>query len=358
MKLGIVGLAASGKTTLFNALTGESKPTGQFGTGSAVPNVAVVTVPDERMEVLQSMFGPKKEVYATVEYWDVVGIFEQNVHVEPGALDPMSELRRTDGVAQVVRAFEDPNVPHPADSIDPERDMRTVASELMLADLDIIERRVERLEKTAAHASPTQQAEREELELLKRCKQCIEAEQPLHSLSLSEAQQKTLSNFQFVSQKPTLLVWNIGEEQLGSEESGGHGGPGDPLRICAKLEMELQDLDESDREEFMQELGLREPAAEKIVQASYRQMGLASFFTIGDDEIRAWTIPQNATAVEAAGKVHTDMARGFIRAEVVAFADLNDAGSMQEAQKAGKVRLEGKTYPVQDGDVIRFRFSV
>jgi len=356
MKLGIVGLPASGKTTLFDALTGESKPTGQFGAGSAVPNVAVVSVPDERMKVLQQMFGPKKEVYATIEYWDIVGIFDPNAHVEHGALDPMSELRRMDGVLEVVRAFEDPNVPHPADSVDPERDARTLASELMLADLDIIERRIEKLEKTASHPSPTQQAEREELDLLARCRHCLENEEPINALHLSAPQQKMLSSFQFVTQKPSLLVWNIDENQLDASEQDRE--PNAPLLICAKLEMELMALDEADREEFAHEMGLRQPAASRIVQASYRAMNLASFFTIGDDEIRAWTIPENASAVEAAGKVHTDMARGFIRAEVVAFDDLAEAGSMQEAQHRGKVRLEGKEYPVRDGDVIRFRFSV
>ncbi|MBM4044606.1 MAG: redox-regulated ATPase YchF [Planctomycetes bacterium] len=360
MIIGIIGLPSSGKTTVFNALTGSHKHTGGFSATATEPNVAVIKVPDPRMDLLGQMHPDKRVVLATVEYLDLVGVFsESSAHSKPGAASPLAVLRQADAIAIVIRAFADDSVAHPKGSIDPLRDLRFIQSELTLADLQVVEKRMDKLEKSVARGGMSQ-AEKEEFATLGVCKKALEEERPLSQAPLHEADRKRLAGFCLFADKPRIIVLNIGENQIGDESvSKPLVGAGDEvIALCAKLEMEIFELDEADRKDFIKDMGIGTPASEKLIQSSYRILNLASFFTIGKDEVRAWTIHRGDPAVTAAAKVHTDMARGFIRAEVVAFDDLKTLGSMKDVKAKGRLRLEGKDYVVKDGDVIQFRFSV
>lgn len=360
MIIGIIGLPSSGKTTVFNALTGSHKHTGGFSAAAGEPNVAVIKVPDPRMDLLGQMHPEKRVVLATVEYLDLVGVFsESSAHAKPGAASPLAVLRQADAIAIVIRAFADDSVAHPHGAIDPLRDLRFIQSELTLADLQVVEKRMEKLEKSLSRGGMSE-PEKEEHAALGICKKALEEEKPLRQAPLHEADRKRLAGFCLFAEKPRIIVLNIGENQLGDDSATKPlAGAGDEvIAMAAKLEMEIFELDAADRKEFIKDMGIGTSASERLIQSSYRILNLCSFFTIGKDEVRAWTIRRGDPAVTAAGKVHTDMARGFIRAEVVAFDNLKAFGTMKEAKAKGKLRLEGKDYVVQDGDVIQFRFSV
>ncbi len=361
MKVGIVGLPNSGKTTVFNALTGGHAETATYSSGLLEPNLATVKVPDERLNVLAQMYKPKKVTFADVQYIDVAGLSGERKGSElPPAF--LNYIAQVDALLQVVRAFEDPSIPHPEGSVDPRRDIEAVDLELMFSDMAIIERRLQRIE-PEIRKLPGKERELRVLErdVLRRLQEGLEQDIPIRDQELSPDEEKLLRGFQFLSAKPLLILINIGEEQLGQEIAGSilydHQKTA-VVQLAGKVEAEIAQLDEADAQLFLADLNIREPARDRVIRASYDLLDLITFLTTGPNEVRAWPIRRGTPAVEAAGVVHSDMQRGFIRAEVVAFNDLVAAGSMVEAKKRGLVRMEGKSYIVQDGDVCHFLFNV
>lgn len=359
MQLGIIGLARSGKTTVFNAVTRGSALVGAYSS-SVQPNVGVVNVPDERVDRLSSIYHPKKTTYATIQYVDFPAAGESFGKGEGPAGKFINDLARTDALIHVVRAFEDETVPHPEVSIDPERDIVTMDLELTFADLAIIERRLHRME---AELRSMKAGERDALqrtkELLERMRAGLEQETPIREQGLTDEDWRLLEGSQFLTAKPLLLVVNIGEGDLArrtaieEEFRDRHARPGkDVAAFCGKFEMELNELGEEEAAEFRASAGVTESGMAEAIRLSYHLLGLISFLTAGPDECRAWTVAAGSTAPEAAGKIHTDLKHGFIRAEVVHFDDLVACGSEAEARKRGLLRTEGKQYVVQDGDVL------
>ncbi len=359
MKIAIIGLANSGKTTVFNALTRGTAETAAYSSGQMEPNLATVKVPDERLAVLAQMFKPRKVTYADVQYVDVAGIGGGK---PAGGLPPalLNYLASADALLHVVRAFEDPGVPHPEGTVDPRRDIQTVDLELTFSDLAIIEKRLNRLNaEIPKMATKEKELRTVERDLLMRLKEHLEADLPIRSLDLNEDEERLIRGYQFLTAKPMLIVLNIGEEHLQAPPMVEYPYPRSAVApVCGKIEAELAQLDDADAQSFMEDLGITRPARDLVIQRSYELLGLVSFLTAGPDEVRAWTIRRQTPAVEAAGVIHSDIQRGFIRAEVVAYDDLVKAGSMSEAKKHGAVRMEGKTYIVQDGDVCHFLFNV
>jgi GTP-binding protein YchF len=361
MDVGIVGLGQSGKTTVFNAVTRGKAQTG-FG-GGHEPNIAVVKVPDKRLDTLTAMYKPKKHTPAEIRYVDFPAGFSRE---GPGA-QLIGQLRTADALIHVVRAFDDPAVPHPDGSTDPARDIAALDLELAFADLALIERRLERLaaELRSQKAGERGAGEREQA-LLNRLKAALEAEQPIRALDLTEDEQRTIAGYRFLTQRPLLLVFNVGDDQVAERETleaawrTRYAQPHTEVAaLCGRLEMELLDLTPEEATEYRRELGLEEETGlDRTIRLSYALLGLISFFTVGPDECRAWTVEAGATAPRAAGKIHSDLERGFIRAEVIRYEDLVAAGSEAEAKKRGVMRTEGKTYVVQDGDVLHILFNV
>lgn len=365
MQIGIIGLPATGKTTVFNALTRQQA---QIATYSAEPNRAIVKVPDARLDQLTELFQPRKSTPATVEYIDVAGITPGEA--KGGGLSPqfLANMRNVDALMHVVRVFDDPNVPHVQGSTNPRRDIETMDLELAFADLAIIEKRIERLEQQTRFAK-AKGAEREAAErettLLERLKAPLEAGGSLRDVELAPDEEKSLRGFQFLTAKPLLIVLNLGESQLANADaivaqvrSGYQHRAVAIVALCGQLEMELGQLDPSDAAVFMADLGITQLARGEVIRLSYELLGLISFFTVGQDECRAWTIRRGTIAVEAAGEIHSDLQRGFIRGEVVPHEDLLRLGSLAETRKAGVLRQEGKTYVVKDGDILHVLFNV
>ncbi|MFQ5894701.1 MAG: DUF933 domain-containing protein [Nitrospinota bacterium] len=367
MKVGIVGLPASGKSTLFRALTGARA---EAAPGPHAPRLAAVPVADPRVDRLAALIRPKKVTYAQVEYAYVPGLGTGPAgrdravrRTEADAIPPA--LQAADALLLVLRAFEDPAVPHPRGSVDPARDLADAHLELLLRDLTVVERRAERLAKSIPKTGRAE--EKEELALLERLRGELEGERPLRALSLSEEESPRLKGFGFLSAKPLLAVVNADEEQLRSgayaEPASALGIPSEEpglasLTLCAKLEAELAELSLEDRAAFLEDYGIETPARERVVAVSLALLGLITFFTGNERELRAWTVPRGTTALRAAGTVHSDLERGFIRAEVLGWEDLLRLGGLAAAREKGQLRLEGKDYPVQDGDVIQVRFHV
>ena len=360
MKIAIIGLANSGKTTVFNALTRGSAETAAYTSGQLEPNLATVKVPDERLGVLAQMFSPKKVTPADVQYVDMGGL--SSGARQSGGLPPelLNYISGADALLHVARAFEDETVPHPENSVDLARDVAAVDLELIFSDLGIIERRLAKLNaEISKMSSKDRELRSAERDLLVRLQGELEVERPIRDVELTEEQERLLRGYQFLTAKPLLLVVNIGENRL--KNPPGFAYPhqsSEVVPICGKVEAELAQLDDEDARVFMEDLGISEAARDRVIAESYRLLGLISFLTTGPDEVRAWTIRRNTPAVEAAGAVHSDIQRGFIRAEIVAYDDLIKAGGMNEAKKAGTVRLEGKTYIVKDGDVCHFLFNI
>jgi ribosome-binding ATPase len=360
MKIAIIGLPNSGKTTVFNALTRGTAETAAFSSGQLEPNLATVKVPDARLGVLAQMFSPKKVTAADVQYVDMGGL--SSGARQQGGLPPvlLNYIGGADALLHVARAFEDSTVPHPEGSVDLARDVASVDLELIFSDLSIIERR---LTKLTAEISKMSAKDRElriaERDLLLRLQAELEAERPIRDVELNEDEDRLLRGYQFLTAKPLLLVINIGEQAIKSPPSFAYPQRNsEVVALCGKVEAELAQLDDEDSQIFMEDLGVTEAARDRVIAESYQLQGLMSFLTAGPDEVRAWTIRRNTPAVEAAGAIHSDIQRGFIRAEIVAYDDLVRAGGMNEAKKAGTVRLEGKTYIVKDGDVCHFLFNV
>lgn len=358
MEVGIMGLAASGKTSLFNLLTGQD------GTASAgrreLSQVGIARVPDGRLDALAAMYRPKKTTPATVRLSDVPGIPDE--HRGDTAFN-LPELRTADALMVVLRGFPSDAVAHPMGSVDPLRDLGHIEEEFILQDQMVVERRLERLHKDLQkRRDPELERERD---LLQRCLAVLEAGQPLRDTEFDAAADKKLRGFTFLSRKPVLVVVNVGENDVASDPTTGPGWerwtsrPGLAFtRVCAILEAELAELDGDDARAFMDDLGLADRALDRIIGESYRLLGLISFFTVGEDECRAWSIRRGTTALEAAGAIHSDIQRGFIRAEVVPYDELLAAGSLPGCRQRGTLRLEGKTYPVLDGEIVHFRFNV
>lgn len=360
MRIAIIGLPNSGKTTVFNALTRGTAETAAYSSGQLEPNLATVKVPDERLNVLAQMFRPKKTTPAEVQYVDVAGLGGGKPQREglPPAL--LNYISGADALLHVVRAFEDAAVAHPEGSVDVVRDINTLDLELAFSDLAIIERRLARLTTEIGKMSAREREERiAERDLLVRLQEALEAERPIRDLALTDEEERSIRGYQFLTAKPMLVVVNIGEDQLTASPAVAYDHRQSAVvPLCGKIEAELAQLDDEDARAFMDDLGISEPARNRVIQVSYELLGLVSFLTAGPDEVRAWTIRRNTPAVEAAGVIHSDIQRGFIRAEVVAYDDLVAAGGMNEAKKAGTVRFEGKQYIVQDGDVCHFLFNV
>jgi len=362
MQVTIVGLPGSGKTTVFNALTGAHAETGGFSGGRAVPNVSVVKVPDERVDRLAALFNPKKTVYADVTYVDVAipaGAAREG-SVNP---DVLAQIRNADALLHVARAFDDPASVVAAD---PWRDVDDLDLEFTVADLSVIEKRLEKLATQGRHGSQAEReaAQREE-ELLRRVEPHLSEGKPIRSFGLSDDEELLLRGYRFLTQKPVLVVLNIDEGRLtevDALESAGRERYGQPhtdvAALAGKIEAEIGELPEDDARLFMDDLGISEPSRGRVIRLTYQLLGLFSFFTAGEDECRAWTLARGSTAVDAAGAIHSDLARGFIRAQVISFEDLIEAGSMAEARKRGTLRQEGKSYLVADGDVIEVLFNL
>ncbi len=355
MRLGIIGLPQSGKTTLFNALTRATQPTGT--TGKIEIHTAVVDVPDKRVDKLSEMFKPKKTIYAKVTYVDIAGLDgSAGKSGISGAL--LNQLAQMDGFIHVVRVFEDENVPHVNETIDPLRDIQNMDSELMLNDLIAVERKLERLEEEKKKGAGRDKAliEREHV-LFQRFHETLSKEIPLRDIEISAEEEKMLAGFGFLSRKPMLIVLNLAEAQAAPAVDYPHQHS-KVVALQGKLEMEIAQLSPEEAQDFLKEYGIEEPSLNRMIRLSYDLLGLMSFFTAGQDECRAWTVHRGATAPEAAGEIHTDLQKGFIRAEVIAYDDLMALGGMTEAKAKGKLRLEGKEYIVQDGDILNIRFNV
>lgn len=360
MKIAIIGLANSGKTTVFNALTRGTAETAAYSSGQLEPNLATVKVPDARLDALAKLFSPKKITQADVQYVDVGGL--SGGGRQGGGLPPalLNYIGSADALLHVVRAFEDAAVPHPDGSVDVARDIAAVDLELAFADLAIIEKRLNRLNseipKMSAKEKDLRIAERD---LLQRLKEGLEADVPIRAAEIAEEEERMIRGYQFLTAKPLLIALNVGEAAIQTPPQIDYSQPKSAVvPLCGKIEAELAQLDDADAASFMEDLGITQPARDRVIQRSYDLLGLVSFLTAGPDEVRAWPIRRNTPAVEAAGTIHSDIQRGFIRAEIVAYTDLMAAGGMTEAKKAGTVRMEGKTYIVQDGDVCHFLFNV
>ncbi|MFZ5906357.1 MAG: redox-regulated ATPase YchF [Nitrospirota bacterium] len=359
MKVAITGLSNSGKTTVFNALTGLNSDTTIYPTVSAEPNIGVVRVPAPEIDALSDIYMPKKKTYATIEYIDYLGLtkgdFKQNRNV-------FDLIRDADTIVHVVRAFYDESVIHPLESINPVRDAETLELELVFADLALVETRLERMDEGKKRGKKPDESERK---LLLKCRDFLMQETALRDVEFTREEVKTMKRLQFLSTIPKIIVLNTGERDGGTEyirtlESAllNRCPSAHTVTLCGRIEMEIAQLADDEKGPFLEELGIEEPAANRLIQRCYEILGLISFITVGDDEVRAWTVRNNTSAVAAAGKIHSDIERGFIRAEVISYADFMKSGDMHTAREKGLLRLEGKTYAVKDGDIINFRFNV
>ncbi len=362
MKVAIIGIPKSGKTTIFNALTRGKAEVAAYSSTLA-PNIGVAKVPDARLSVLEGISQPKKTVPAEVSYIDIAGSIK-GFGKEGAGGEFLNYLTTADALLQVVRAFEDDQVPHPEGSIEPKRDIASLDLELAISDLAIMERRLDKLETSlkGAKAAERESYLKEQL-LLQKIKAGLEKDIPIRVQGLAKEELKMLANYQFLTAKPMLVVLNIGEEQISQaarleSEISSLYPQFAVVALCGKLEMELAQLSEDEAKEFREAMGLSKPALDRVIDLSYNLLGLVSFFTTVSSELKAWTIPSGTPAPKAAGKIHSDMERGFIRAEVISYSDLESCGNLAEARKRGLLRTEGKNYIIQDGDVVTFLFNV
>lgn len=361
MQIGIIGLPTVGKTTIFNLLTNASLETAKFFSGRAEANVGMARVPDRRIDFLAKIYKPRKTTYARIQFTEVPGLVRGASEGKGAGNSFLQAVRNVDALIHVVRAFRNPDVLHVDGAIDPLRDIETIDLELLFADLGVLENRIQRIE-----AGKKKREQEEELAVLRKCKDGLEQGTPINAMALDAGEREWLRNYAFLTEKPMLIVVNVDEDQFRSGDYPGKGSlaaltreRGIPVvAFCGLLEMEVGRLPDEDRVVFLADLGLQETGIERLARATYEHLGLISFLTAGEDEVRAWTIRKGTHAKEAAGKIHSDIERGFIRAEVIAFDDLEESGSMAKAREKGLIRLEGKDYVVRDGDIINFRFNV
>ena len=353
MKLAIIGLPQSGKTTIYNALTRSNQPTDMGGKMEI--HTAVVDVPDPRVTVLTEMYQPKKTAFAKVTYSDIAGLEGSGQGDISGKM--VNELGQMDGFIQVVRCFESDNVPHISGTVDPGRDIQSMDSELLLNDLIVVERRIERLTDERKKGGRDKLAVEKEMALFEKLQNILMEDSPLRAADLSEEENKHISGYQFLTMKPMLIVLNLGESQDTPDVSSAIKDSR-VVALQGQLEMEIAQLAPEEAEIFLKEYKIEEPSLYLMIRESYELLGLISFFTVGEDEVRAWTVKKGAAAPVAAGGIHTDLQKGFIRAEIVSYEDLTTLGSMSAARDQGKLRVEGKTYIVKDGEIMHVRFNV
>lgn len=365
MKLGIVGLPNVGKSTLFNSLTKAGAESANYPFCTIDPNVGVVSVPDHRLDVLGEMYHTKKIVPAIIEFVDIAGLVKGASKGEGLGNQFLANIREVDAIVHVVRCFEDNNIVHVDGSIDPLRDIETINLELIFSDLEILERRIAKTTKTARN----DRTAAKELEFLNRLKAHLEESKMAKTfLAENEDEEAWLSEYNLLTAKPVIFAANVSEDDLPDDGDSNEGVQAvreyakreecEVFVVCAQIEQEIAELDEEEKKMFLEDLGLEEPGLEKLIKASYSLLGLVSFLTAGEPEVRAWTIRKGTKAPQAAGKIHSDFERGFIRAEIVSYDDLMACGTHAAAKEKGLVRLEGKEYVVQDGDIILFRFNV
>ncbi|MDP6111222.1 MAG: DUF933 domain-containing protein [Planctomycetota bacterium] len=354
MQVALTGIPGTGVKTIFSAITGNVEEAGASSWNPGQSRLVSLRVPDERLDIITEVYKPKKKTYATVELVEFPGLFG-SPSTDNAAI---GKIRQTDAIVIVLRTFESQAFPHPSGSIDPARDLERIYSDFVIADLEVLETRHERLEKNLARMKKDEDVA--EFEVLCKCRELLNSGKGVSEAGLSEDESKLIRSFGFLTEKPLVLLINVGESQLGDEESAmsafvekGY----EAQALCGSLEAELCALDEEERAEFMSDFGVTELAAPAVLSAIFRRLSILTFFTYGEDECRAWNVEEGDTAVDAAGKVHTDLARGFIRAEVVAWDDFKEHGSVKDVKAAGKFRLEGKEYLVNEGDLIIIRHN-
>lgn len=361
---GIVGLPNVGKSTLFNAITKKNILAANYPFATIDPNVGVVVVPDKRLEFLEELYQPERTVPTSYEFTDIAGLVKGASLGEGLGNQFLSHIREVDAIVEVVRCFEDSNIIHIEGGVDPIRDIEIINVELMLADLDVVNNRLGKIGKKAAMSKDKES--KLEAELLEKAKESLEKDIPLRQLSLTDEEEKLIRNFHFLTLKPIIYMANVSEEDLISDgnkyvdevRTYASKEGSEVVVVSAKIESELSELNDEDKKLFLNDLGIAESGLDKLIYATYHLLGLATFFTAGSDECKAWTFKKGMKAPECAGIIHTDFEKGFIKAEVNSFSDLKEYGSEKAVKEAGKLRLEGKEYEMQDGDICLFRFNV
>lgn len=363
MKIGIVGLPNVGKSTMFNAITNAGAECANYPFCTIEPNVGVVPVPDERLDELTKMYHPEKTTHAVIEFVDIAGLVKGASKGEGLGNKFLSHIREVDSIVEVVRCFEDPNVVHVDGSVNPLRDIETINLELIFADIETIDKRLERTRKQLK----ADKKAKLEIDVLEKIKSVLEAGKSARTVELSDDEKELVKDVYLLTSKPILYIANVSEEQLEDAENDenvkkvkeyANSENASVIPLCVKIEEELSSLEPDDKREMLEAIGLEESGLDKVVKASYDLLGLMSFLTAGEPEVRAWTIKKGTKAPEAAGKIHSDIQRGFIKAEVVSYEDLIREGSMNAVREKGLLRMEGKEYVMQDGDVVLFRFNV
>ena len=361
---GIVGLPNVGKSTLFNAITKQSILAANYPFATIEPNIGSVIVPDKRVAVLEDMYNPDRTIPTTFEFTDIAGLVKGASEGEGLGNKFLSHIREVDAIVEVVRCFDDKNVIHVDGNVDPIRDIDVISVELILSDLEIVTNRINKIGKKAT--TTKNKADLKELELLNRVKDCLESNKAIRDMNLDDEEIKLLKSFNFITMKPIIYVANVGEEDI---LNGGNdyvdkvreyaiSSSSSVVMICAKIESELSELEEEEKNQFLSELGISESGLASLIRSTYSLLGLSTFFTVGSDEVRAWTFKNGMKAPECAGIIHTDFQKGFIKAEVMSYSDLVACGDEKKVKENGKMRLEVKDYVMRDGDICYFRFNV